>query len=466
MPRAAAVCGLLLIAAFRAHSVPAVQDAAPASRLEALRVRANGRVLETVTGRRFFYLADTAWELVHRATREEIDWYLETRAAQGFTAVQVVLLPEINGPDMPNAYGQVPLVDRDPDRPNDKYFALVDHIVRAADRHGLYVALLPTWGAYVVSEQHPLFASPRIFDAAGARRYGRYLGARYRAEPNVIWVLGGDRSAGGYEAVWQAMASGLREAGQGAPRKLISYHPNGGESSSRWFASADWIDFHMLQSGHRRDSRPYEMVAEDYARRPVKPVLNGEPGYEGIPDTLSSTGAKLDDEDVRRFAYWSVFSGAFGHTYGANEVWMMWSPALEPLTPKVKPPFLGARRTWRDAVATYPGAQQMRHLRALFDRADRIARVPAQHLLDEPSAGGLHHVAAIAGEDRSWAYVYIPAAAPAPRIRISGLRASRLSARWYNPRTGNEMESLTIEDRVSPLRAVPPDTQDWVLQLE
>ncbi len=466
MRAAAVVAGLLLVAAFRIHPLPAVQQPAPPPRLDALRVSANGRTLETITGRRFFYLADTAWELVHRATRDEIDWYLETRAAQGFTAVQVVLLPEIDGLDVPNAYGEVPLIDRDPDRPNDRYFGLVDHLVRSADRHNLYVALLPTWGAYVVREQHPLFASPQIFDAARARRYGRYLGARYRAARNVIWILGGDRSAGGFEAVWQAMASGLHDGARGAPRKLISYHPNGGASSSRWFSASDWLDFHMLQSGHHRDSRPYEMVAADYARRPARPVVNGEPGYEGIPDSLSDGGDKLNDSDVRRFAYWSVFAGAFGHTYGANEVWMMWSPQIEPLTPKVKPPFLAASRTWREAVATYPGAQQMQHLRALIGRADRVAREPAQSLLDEPSAGGLHHVSVIAGTDRSWAYVYIPAGAPAPRIRLSALRAPRLSARWYNPRTGNEMESLTLEDTQSPLRAVPPDAQDWVLLLQ
>ncbi|HOW63864.1 MAG TPA: DUF4038 domain-containing protein [Candidatus Paceibacterota bacterium] len=30
--------------------------------------------------------------------------------------------------------------------------------------------------------------------------------------------------------------------------------------------------------------------------------------------------------NARRFCYWSLFSGAFGHTYGCNEVWQMWAP--------------------------------------------------------------------------------------------------------------------------------------------
>ena len=45
-------------------------------------------------GEPFFWLADTAWELFHRYTPADAARYLETRAAQGFTVVQAVLLAE------------------------------------------------------------------------------------------------------------------------------------------------------------------------------------------------------------------------------------------------------------------------------------------------------------------------------------------------------------------------------------
>jgi len=125
--------------------------------LPRLKVSANGHFLVTEHDAPFFYLADTAWDLFHRLTREEAERYLSARAAQRFTVVQAVALGEHDGLRQPNAYGHLPfgadargLIDsRQPDtRPGDAddYWDHVDYVVAAAERHGLYVALLPTWG--------------------------------------------------------------------------------------------------------------------------------------------------------------------------------------------------------------------------------------------------------------------------------------------------------------------------------
>ena len=55
-----------------------------------LRVAANKRYLEFDDGTAFFYLADTAWELFHRLSLTEAQYYLDNRAAKGFTVVQAV----------------------------------------------------------------------------------------------------------------------------------------------------------------------------------------------------------------------------------------------------------------------------------------------------------------------------------------------------------------------------------------
>src|SRR4051812_39801682 len=64
-------------------------------------VSANGHYLVTSDGKPFFWLADTAWELVHSTTREEIQYYLQTRAQQGFTVIQAVALGEMDGLNKP-----------------------------------------------------------------------------------------------------------------------------------------------------------------------------------------------------------------------------------------------------------------------------------------------------------------------------------------------------------------------------
>ena len=151
-----------------------------------LRVSKNNGYLVKEDGTPFFYLGDTTWELFHRLNREEADLYLRDRASKGFNVIQAVLLAEINGLTEPNAYGQLPLINFDPSRPNEKYFEHVDYIINKAREMDMYVAVLPTWGAHVVKEHHPLFPNKQIFNALNASTYGQFLGKRYRDNPNVI----------------------------------------------------------------------------------------------------------------------------------------------------------------------------------------------------------------------------------------------------------------------------------------
>jgi|SRR5215207_1524242 len=97
-------------------------------------------------GKPFFWLGDTAWELFHRLNREEADRYLKKRSEQGFTIIQAVVLAELDGLHEPNAYGETPLVNDDPAKPNEKYFEHVDYIINKADDYGINIGLLPTWG--------------------------------------------------------------------------------------------------------------------------------------------------------------------------------------------------------------------------------------------------------------------------------------------------------------------------------
>ena len=107
--------GLILFVLFL--SMAATLTAAPR-----LRISDNRRFLVFEDGKPFFYLGDTAWELFHRLNREEAEKYLQNRAALRFTVIQAVVLAELNGLDDPNPYGQKPLLENDPGRPNEAYF--------------------------------------------------------------------------------------------------------------------------------------------------------------------------------------------------------------------------------------------------------------------------------------------------------------------------------------------------------
>lgn len=425
-----------------------------------LRVSENNRFLTHATGVPFLWLGDTAWELFHRLDREDAERYLENRRQKGFTVIQAVALAELDGLNTPNPYGERPLFDNDPARPNPKYFDHVDWIIAKAREKGLYIGLLPTWGRYVVKGSWEK-SSPIIFNPTNAAAYGAWIGARYKDTPNLIWILGGDRNPDGVIDVWRAMAQAIRHADAG--RHLITFHPQGGSSSATLLHTEPWLDFNMIQSGHAaRDLPNYEMIAADYARTPVKPVLDGEPRYEDHPikwrpDELGW----FDDADVRQAAYWAVFAGAFGHTYGCHPIWQMAAPGRERVGL--------ARHDWTE-VLDLPGASQMRHLRALLESRDFLSRVPDQSLLLNNPPTGPDHARATRGD--GYIFVYLPTGKPVDvRLRAyrrgGGVRGWFVS--WFNPRTGEWLKApdAAAKEVVS---FTPPGSpgrgNDWVLVLD
>src|SRR5262249_34263483 len=127
--------------------------AAPVQAAE-LKVSPNQRYL-LKDGQPFFYLCDTAWSLFLRLNREEADEYLKNRAAKGFNVIMSILIGERPHLDERNAYGEPPLLDRDPARPNAKYFQHVDYIVNKANALGLVVAIAPAWSSWMYKNVGP-----------------------------------------------------------------------------------------------------------------------------------------------------------------------------------------------------------------------------------------------------------------------------------------------------------------------
>jgi hypothetical protein len=403
---------------------------------QGLGVSANHRYLIKQDGTPFFYLADTAWELFHRLSRSEIDYYLRNRADKGFTVIQATLLAEDNGLSVPNAEGELPLLNFDPATPNGKYFRLVDHAVDKAAADGLYMGLLPTWGSWVDGKPHRIWEGRKVFNARNAYLYGLFLGKRYAAKPNIIWILGGDRSPVGHMEIWDAMAKGLREGDGGT--HLITYHPGGRTSSSQFLSKAPWLDFNMLQVGHYRyDGNDAEAVQHDYDSQPTRPVVDGETTYEDMPlDTLPQN-PRFTAYDVRKAAYWAVFAGAMGHTYGHNSVWQMYRKGEVPID--------GARIEWMKALDA-EGSSEMVHLRDLMESRPYLTRIPDQSLiLPNAQAVGrdsdrvqITRDGAVGKNDATYIFAYLPIL-KFVHINTSVIPSSNLRAWWYNPRTGGSL---------------------------
>lgn len=450
--RGAPVAALALLLALSAcASLPGLRGASPTA---PLRVSDDGRWLQHVDGRPFFYLGDTAWELFHRLDREEADLYLRDRAGKGFTVIQAVVLAELEGLTVPNAYGATPLAGNDPTRPNEAYFEHVDWIVDRAEALGLHVGMLPTWGDKFNLKWG---VGPEIFTPENARVYGETIGRRYRDEP-VIWILGGDRSpeTDRHLAIVRAMAEGIR-AGTGG-RQLITYHPQGGARSYEWFHADPWLDFNMFQSGHGApDIANHRMVEEGYRLTPPKPVLDGEPRYEDHPINWRPQEGWFDEFDVRQAAYWAMLAGAAGHTYGDHNIWQMWEPGRAPIS--------SARTPWRQAIG-HPGSAQMGHMRRLFESRPWQRLLPDQSALLGARGEGASAIRAARAADGSFLFVYTPYGLPVEvqLARIDGIPR----AWWFDPRTGQAIpigSSAAMDRRFDP-PGEPGRGNDWVLVVD
>lgn len=290
---------------------------ASSQKLPLLKISDNHRYLVTQQNEPFFWLGGTAWELIHRLTKEEIDIYLTDRAKKGFTVIQAVILAELDGLNIPNAYGHKPLVNNNPETINEEYFKLVDYLVKRAGKLGLYVGLLPTWGDKF---NQAWGQGPVIFNPQNAEAYTQTLAKRYLSHTNIIWILGGDRvpETEQQAEVIRAMAKGIQKVDS---IHLITYHPSGAKNAIDHF-NEPWLDLDMFQSGHSRTAREYKYVFKSIKSTPSRPVINGEARYENIPDRFweQKQHGWMDDADVRASAYWSLLSGAAGYTYGCNDI--------------------------------------------------------------------------------------------------------------------------------------------------
>ena len=436
-----------------------------AQNLPQLKVSDDGHYLQTADGKPFFYQGDTAWELFHRPNREEADIYLKNRADKGYNVIQAVALSEVDGVGVDNAYGYKPLVNRNPAQPattegeNNDYWDNVDYIVAKTNSLGMYVGLLPTWGRWWRD-------GDKIFNPQNAEVFGRWIAERYH-KYNVIWILGGDRNPDdqNHKDIIRAMARGIRSVDK---QNIITFHPTGWQTSSKWFHNDEWLDFNGRQSGHHQRYNSNAQILDDFRRSPAKPIIDIEPLYEDHPlEFRPDEDGHSNAWDVRRALYWSVFYGSAGVTYGHHSVWQMYDkekgrgPINRPLMP------------WHKAI-DQPAAGQVVHLKNLMLSRPYFSRIPAPEFIvqDEvqssvPGAGRYRFVATM-DTDGSYAMVYAPIGREFS-VKTDMLKAEKITAWWYCPRTGKAQKIGSFANDGQPKAFTPPmkgEAMDYVLVLD
>ena len=333
-----------------------------------------------------------------------------------------------------NIYGQYSMIDGyNFKNINQKgvygYWDHMDYIIRTAAKKGQYIGMVCIWGSPVNRGE---------MTVEQAKAYGKFLAERYKDEPNIIWFIGGDIRGDVKTAEWEALATSIKAIDK---NHLMTFHPRGRTTSATWFNNAPWLDFNMFQSGHRRygqrfgdgdypieentEEDNWRFVERSLAMKPMKPVIDGEPIYEEIPHGLHDENELLwKDYDVRRYAYWSVFAGSFGHTYGHNSIMQFIKPGVGGA--------YGAKKPWYDALND-PGYNQMKYLKNLMLTFPFFERIPDQSIITGQNGERYDRAIATRGNDYLMVYNYTGRPMEVDFSKISGVKKN---AWWYTTKDG------------------------------
>ncbi len=427
-------------------------------------ISSNGHYLVHSNGDPFFWLGDTGWRMFTELNRKEISFYLKDRQQKGFTVVQAVLVN-----DMPavNVYGDSAFVNNNMAEPNVvsgndsenpaqyDYWDHIDYAIDEAAKYGIYLAIIPAWGSLVKNGK---------LNKSNAADYIQWIARRYHNKPNIIWLNGGDVKGDENLEVFNIIGNTIKSVDA---THLVGFHPFGRTQSSQWFHNARWLDFNMVQSGHKDYKQDtmlgcdnWKLIQADFYKKPEKPIIDGEPAYEGIPHGLHDINQPYwNAADTRRYMYWALFSGAFGHTYGNNSVMQFYSDHS-------KTKAYGPKKYWESALDD-EGATQVQYAKKLMLSHDYLSGEPAQYILPNNKGTQYNYLVATKGKNYAMVYTYTGAEFEVDMSKVTG-NLSR--AYWIDPRSGKTTSVGKLpNDGVlifEPPGGAPKDGNDWVLVLE
>jgi len=287
-----------------------------------LKITENGKNF-MLDGKDFFYLADTVWSAFTNITLEEWKYYLEKRFTQGFTVLQINMLPQWDR--CMSDVGIYPFETQDGQtfdftKRKEEYYTRAAKMCQMAKEYGFQLALVVMWLNYVPGTWGSRMSDKNVMPENLVQEYTEKAVEVFdRFDP--IYVISGDtdfdtaESIHYYELVLEIVC-------RKSPETLKTFHiKRGYDYIPEQFL--DRVDFLMYQSGHNagEQEQAYILPEKLCSRYPGKPVLNAEPCYEQMGYSRQEYG-RFTRYDIRKAAWGSLLSGACaGVTYGAHGVW-------------------------------------------------------------------------------------------------------------------------------------------------
>jgi hypothetical protein len=333
---------------------------------------------------KFFYLADTCWSAFTNPSYDEWEYYLDYRRMQGFNVIQINVLPQHDRSESSNyvdPFGVLPDGGWNFSRMSEEYFNRAEKMVEMAVERDFTPALVALWCNYVRGTWGSKINPKKIIPLEYLEDYVAYVVERFR-KYNPIFIVSGDTNFETEDSiVYYKTAMDIIK--RMSPDSLTTMHLMGGLwEIPEIFVRTPNYDFYMYQSGHSKDQQhlPYEL-AQKFYKMPVKrPIVNGEPCYEG--HAYGNEYGRFTRFDVRKAIWQSLLSGAkAGVAYGAHGVWS-WHRRGKGFRGER---FSGIPYEWSTALR-FPGAFDASFAKWIFEMYDLFDIEPAnEKLLNETS---------------------------------------------------------------------------------
>ncbi len=333
-------------------------------------------------GEKFFYLADTCWSAFTNPTYEEWECYLDYRRMQGFNAIQINILPQHDRSESDNyvdPFKVLPDGGWDFTSRNEKYFDRAEKMVEIAVERDFTPTLVVLWCNYVKGTWGSKINPERIIPLERLEEYVTYVAERF-GKYNPIFIISGDTNFETEDSIiyYKTALDIIKRA---SPNSLTTMHLMSGlwEIPEVLVKSYNY-DFYMYQSGHIKEHQhlPYELAQKFYNMPVKRPILNGEPCYEG--HSHGGKYGRFGRFDVRKAIWQSLLSGAkAGTAYGAHGIWS-WHKRGKKFRGEQ---FSRTPYEWSTAIR-FPGAFDASFAKWVFEKYDMFDLEPAnEKLLNE-----------------------------------------------------------------------------------
>lgn len=386
-----------------------------------IRISDDKRYLIHADGTPFLWIGDTGWNATYNSTMDEWKTYVNMRAEQRFTVIQV----SPRGVGNRSTASAKPNVSFLPDRTNDPAFWKdLEAKIRYANDKGILVLLVGVGSAW----RDTMAKNPRN------QKFETYIAGRL-ASHMVVFSPSFDQL---FSNELDLVAFELQKW----TRHLVTQHPGTNHDANLTFRSSNSVDFSGLQSGHhggdltRAYSAARTWTLDLWGGAPVKPVILIEAMYDAHGN---NDAPNWREKDARKPGWIAWMSGARGFTYGAGDI-----------PPKV-PKGNGAVWMFNKADTTYDywlnaiewkSAWHMTNMRLFMEAIEWWNLIPSPDLVRNQEIADTLQMMAASAPDYSIIVAYMP---DNPKIVIDmTMFVGAYSTTWFNPESGEYMPAKKI----------------------